>query len=141
VIFNQAGGILGGIFLGVLMDRLGGERILLGGFLLSAASLILFLVAPSGFWTWGALLLIIGACIGGAQFALPSLGTHYYPAAILATGTGWGSAAARGGAVVAPLLGGALLERGVPTQQLLTLLAVPALIAAVAMLGLARTRK
>jgi MFS transporter, AAHS family, 4-hydroxybenzoate transporter len=139
VVFNQAGGILGGILLALLMDRLGGERILLAGFLLSAAALLLFLVAPSGFWSWGAILLIIGACIGGAQFALPSLGTRYYPAAILSTGTGWGSAAARVGAFTAPLLGGALMARGITTPNLLTLLAVPALIAAVAMVGLAKT--
>jgi MFS transporter, AAHS family, 4-hydroxybenzoate transporter len=141
VIFNQAGGILGGIFLALLMDRLGGERILLGGFILSAATLLLFLITPSGFWTWGALLLVIGACIGGAQFALPSLGTRYYPAAILSTGTGWGSAAARVGAFVAPLLGGMLMAGGMSTQDLLTLLAVPALVAAVAMFGLTKARK
>jgi len=141
VAFNQAGGILGGLLLAWLMDRLGGERILLVGFLVSAASLLLFLVAPSGFWTWGALLLVIGACIGGAQFALPSLGTRYYPAAILSTGTGWGSAAARVGAFVAPLLGGALMAGGMTTQNLLTLLALPALVAAVAMVGLSRAGK
>ncbi|MBK9252481.1 MAG: MFS transporter [Proteobacteria bacterium] len=141
VAFNQAGGILGGLLLAWLMDRLGGERILLVGFLVSAASLLLFLVAPSGFWTWGALLLVIGACIGGAQFALPSLGTRYYPAAILSTGTGWGSAAARVGAFVAPLLGGALMAGGMTTQNLLTLLALPALVAAVAMVGLSKAGK
>jgi len=111
------------------------------GFLLSAAALLLFLVAPSGFWSWGAILLVIGACIAGAQFALPSLGARYYPAAILSTGTGWGSAAARVGAFVAPLLGGALMARGMSTPDLLSLLAVPALVAAVAMVGLARTGK
>jgi MFS transporter, AAHS family, 4-hydroxybenzoate transporter len=141
VAFNQAGGILGGILLAWLMDRLGGERILLVGFLVSTTALLLFLVAPSGFWTWGALLMVIGACTGGAQFALPSLGTRYYPAAILATGTGWGSAAARVGAFVAPLLGGALMAGGMTTQNLLTLLALPALVAAVAMVGLAKAGK
>jgi MFS transporter, AAHS family, 4-hydroxybenzoate transporter len=139
VAFNQAGGILGGVLLASLMDRLGGERILLVGFLLCATSLLLFLVMPAGFWTWGALLIVIGACTGGAIFALPSLGTRYYPAAILATGTGWGSAAARVGAFVAPLFGGALMARGMSTQDLLTLLTLPALLAAVAMFGLMKT--
>ena len=141
VAFNQAGGILGGITLALLMDRLGGERILLGGFLVCATSLLLFLVVPSGFWTWGALLIVIGACTGGAIFTLPSLGTRYYPAAILSTGTGWGSAFARLGAFFAPLFGGALMARGMSTQDLLTLLAVPALVAAVAMVGLMRIGK
>lgn len=141
VAFNQAGGILGGILLATLMDRLGGERILLVGFLVCATSLLLFLVVPTGFWTWGALLIIIGACTGGAIFTLPSLGTRYYPAAILSTGTGWGSASARLGAFFAPLFGGALMARGMSTQDLLTLLSVPALIAAVAMFGLMKAAR
>jgi AAHS family 4-hydroxybenzoate transporter-like MFS transporter len=141
VAFNQAGGIMGGLLLAWLMDRLGGERILLVGFLVCATTLLLFLVVPAGFWTWGALLLVVGACTGGAIFALPSLGTRYYPAAILSTGTGWGSASARVGAFVAPLIGGLLMARGITTQDLLTLLAGPALIAAVAMVGLLKAGK
>jgi AAHS family 4-hydroxybenzoate transporter-like MFS transporter len=141
VAFNQAGGIIGGLLLAWLMDRLGGERILLVGFLVCATTLLLFLVVPAGFWTWGALLLVVGACTGGAIFALPSLGTRYYPAAILSTGTGWGSASARVGAFIAPLVGGLLMARGITTQDLLTLLAGPALIAAVAMVGLLKAGK
>jgi AAHS family 4-hydroxybenzoate transporter-like MFS transporter len=122
------------------MDRMGYERTLLAGFLLCVAVLLAFLVAPSGFWTWGVMLLVVGACIGGAQFAIPSLAVMYYPPAILATGTGWASAAARTGAFIAPLLGGALIARGMQTSDVLSLLAMPAAVAALAMLLLARLR-
>ncbi len=116
VAFNQVGGILGGLSLAWLMDRMGAERTLFASFLLSAAVLIAFQVVAPGFWTWGVLLLLVGACFGGAQFAIPTLTAAYYPAAILATGSGWASAIARAGAFVAPLTGGALLAQGMATQ-------------------------
>jgi MFS transporter, AAHS family, 4-hydroxybenzoate transporter len=141
VAFNQVGGILGGLSLAWLMDRLGAEPTLVAGFLLSAVALIGFQVAPPGFWTWGVLLLLVGACIGGAQFAIPTLTAVYYPATILATGTGWASAIARGGAFVAPLTGGLLLSQGMATSRVLSLLALPALIAAIALYVLARNRR
>ncbi len=138
VAFNQVGGILGGLSLAWLMDRVGAERTLFASFLLSAAVLIAFQVVAPGFWTWGVLLLLVGACFGGAQFAIPTLTAAYYPAAILATGSGWASAIARAGAFVAPLTGGALLAQGMATSQVLSLLALPALIAAVSLFVLAR---
>lgn len=138
--FNQIGGIIGGISLATLMGRLGQERTLLVSYVLCAGVLLAFLIAPSQFWTWGVLLLLIGLGIGGAQFAIPALGATYYPPAILSTGTGWASAIARIGAFVAPLLGGALLKEGFSASSVLALLAIPALTAAVAMYFLNRTR-
>ncbi|MDR2216055.1 MAG: MFS transporter [Nevskiaceae bacterium] len=137
---NQVGGILGGLSLAWLMTRLGSERVLSAGFLLCMGVLLAFLVAPSGFWTWGALLLLVGACIGGAQFAIPTLLPAYYPPAILSTGGGWASAAARAGAFVSPLIGGQLLAQGMQSTQVLALLTLPAAIAAVSMLVLSRMR-
>jgi AAHS family 4-hydroxybenzoate transporter-like MFS transporter len=138
--FNQVGGIVGGLSLAWLMTRFGGERTLLGGFVLCTAVLLAFLVVPSGFWSWGALLLVVGACIGGAQFAIPTLTAAYYPPAILSTGAGWASAVARVGAFVSPLIGGALLAHGLMSQHVLALMALPALVAAMAMAMLARTK-
>ena len=139
--FKQIGGIVGGISLAWLMGRMGQERILLVSYLLCAMVLLTFLVAPSQFWTWGVLLLLNGLCIGGAQFAIPALGATYYPASILSTGTGWASAIARVGAFTAPLLGGALLQEGFAPRHVLALLAVPALVAAMAMYFLRRSRR
>lgn len=135
--FNQVGGIIGGLSLAWLMGRLGAERALVAIFVLSAVVMVGFLVVPSGFWSWGVLLLIVGACCGGAQFAIPTLAAAYYPPAILATGTGWASAVARAGAFVAPLTGGALMAQGLPSNQVLSMLALPTLVAATAMFALA----
>lgn len=136
--FNQVGGILGGLGLAWCINRLGAERTLVASFALSAIVLLGFQVVPSGFWSWGALLLLVGACFGGAQFAIPTLAAAYYPAPILATGTGWASAIARVGAFAAPLTGGALLALELDPSQVLSLLAFPALVAGAAMLALHR---
>ena len=139
--FNQLGGILGGVSLAWMMDRYGAERTLASGFLLNAVALALFLVVPSGFLSWGALLLVIGACTGGAQFAIVSLAATLYPSRILATGSGWASAVARVGAVASPLIGGALIATGVRPTQVIAGLAGPALVCAISMLALSRARR
>jgi MFS transporter, AAHS family, 4-hydroxybenzoate transporter len=139
--FNQLGGILGGLSLAWLMDRLGAERTLATGFAINTVALLLFLVVPSGFLSWGALLLLIGACTGGSQFAIVSLAASLYPSSILATGSGWASAIARIGAVTSPLVGGALIAAGVAPTQVIAGLAAPAVICIISMLALSRVRQ
>jgi MFS transporter, AAHS family, 4-hydroxybenzoate transporter len=139
--FNQLGGILGGISLAALMDRIGAERALATGFVINAVSLSLFLVVPSGLLSWGALLLLIGACTGGAQFAIVTLAAALYPSSILATGSGWASAVARIGAFASPLVGGALIAAGVAPTRVIAGLAVPAVVCVISMLALSRARR
>jgi AAHS family 4-hydroxybenzoate transporter-like MFS transporter len=139
--FNQVGGVLGGLSLAGLMDRFGAERTLAVGFAINAVSLLLFLVVPSGFFSWGALLLVIGACTGGAQFAIVSLAAALYPSNILATGSGWASAVARIGAFASPLVGGALIAAGVAPTQVIAGLAVPAVVCVISMLAMSRARR
>ncbi len=139
--FNQVGGIVGGLSLGRLMDRFGAERTLAIGFAVNAASLLLFLVVPSGFLSWGALLLLIGAGTGGSQFAIVSLAASLYPSSILATGSGWASAVARIGAFASPLIGGALIGAGVAPIRVIAGLAAPAMVCVISMLALSRARR
>ncbi len=139
--FNQLGGIVGGVSLASLMDRFGNERTLAAGFAVNVVALMLFLSVPTGFFSWGALLLIIGACTGGSQFAIVSLAATLYPSSILATGSGWASAIARIGAFVGPLVGGALIAARVAPTQVIASLAAPAVICVISMLALARVRR
>jgi AAHS family 4-hydroxybenzoate transporter-like MFS transporter len=139
--FNQLGGIVGGLSLGWLMDRFGAERTLATGFAVNAVSLLLFLVVPSGFLSWGALLLLVGACTGGSQFAIVSLAASLYPSSILATGSGWASAIARIGAAASPLVGGALIAAGVAPTRVIAGLAGPAVVCVISMLALSRARR
>ena len=139
--FNSVGGIIGGVSLAWMMDRFGAERTLATGCLVNAIALSLFLVVPSGFLSWGALLLVVGACTGGTQFAIVSLAAGLYPSNILATGAGWASAIARIGAFLSPLVGGALIAAGVNPIHVIAGLAGPALICSISMLGLKRARQ
>jgi MFS transporter, AAHS family, 4-hydroxybenzoate transporter len=139
--FNALGGIIGGVSLAWMMDRFGAERTLALGCIVNAIALLLFLVVPSGFLSWGALLLVIGACTGGMQFAIVSLAAMLYPSSILATGAGWASAVARIGAFIAPLIGGALIAAGVNPTHVIAGLAGPALVCAASMLLLKRARQ
>ncbi|HEV2701739.1 MAG TPA: MFS transporter [Steroidobacteraceae bacterium] len=136
--FNQLGGIVGGLSLAVLMDRFGNERTLAVGFAVNVVALMLFLGVPSGFLSWGALLLMIGACTGGSQFAIVSLAASLYPSSILATGSGWASAVARIGAFVGPLVGGALIAARVAPTRVIAGLAAPAVICVISMLLMRR---
>jgi AAHS family 4-hydroxybenzoate transporter-like MFS transporter len=139
--FNQLGGIAGGLLIAWLMDRFNAERTLATAFLVSATTLLLFVVVPSGLVSWGALLLLIGACTGGSQFAIVSLAASLYPSSILATGSGWASAVARIGAFASPLVGGALIAAAVAPTQIMAGLAVPAAVCIIAMLGLSWVRR
>jgi AAHS family 4-hydroxybenzoate transporter-like MFS transporter len=139
--FNQLGGALGGLSLAWLMDRFGAERTLAIGFAINMVSLLLFLIVPSGFFSWGALLLVIGACTGGSQFAIVSLAAALYPSSILATGSGWASAVARIGAFASPLVGGALIAAGAAPIRMLAGLAIPAALCVISMLALSQARR
>lgn len=57
-----------------------------------------------------------------------------YNLSVRSTGLGWASGVGRIGAIVGPTLGGFLLAKEFPLQQNFLIFAIPAVIAAVAML-------
>jgi MFS transporter, AAHS family, 4-hydroxybenzoate transporter len=130
-VMNQAGGIVGGLIIAWLIDR---GRILpamIGGYVVAAIALSLFLVVPSSVPNWVQLLLLIGAGISGGQVALNALSVLFYPPSLRATGAGWANTLGRIGALLAPLAGGLVLREldFEPVQQL-ALIIVPVLLCA-----------
>jgi len=125
----QGGGVIGGLVMARFMDRGATRAALVGGFCLSAASLLLFTVLPSG-TAWVALLLLIGAGVSGSQLSLNTLSAAYYPPAIKATGVAWALVIGSLGSVVAPLAGAWLIELRLSTVSILALLAVPSVLCA-----------
>jgi len=132
----QAGGVVGGLTMARFLDRGATRQALVVGFVLSAASLCLFMAVPSGA-AWVALLLILGAGVSGSQLSLNALSAAYYPPAIKATGVAWALLIGGIGSIVAPIAGGWMLEAHLSTIAILGLLAIPALINA-ACVGLMR---
>ena len=57
---------------------------------------------------------------------------QYYPTTVRSTGMGWASGVSRIGAIVGPVLTGALLTMNLPHQMNFLVIAVPGVIAALA---------
>ncbi|EIF31996.1 sugar phosphate permease [Burkholderia sp. Ch1-1] len=84
--------------------------------------------------------LIAGFFGNGAQVGLSALAGTIYPTLIRATGAGWAFGVGRVGAILGPLIGSALIANSATPQTLLMAMAVPAIVAAVAVGVLARHR-
>jgi AAHS family 4-hydroxybenzoate transporter-like MFS transporter len=130
-VMNQAGGIVGGLVIAWLIDRGRTVQAMIGGYIVVAVALSLFLVVESTVPNWVLLLLLVGAGVSGGQVALNALSVLFYPPSLRATGSGWANTLGRGGALLAPLAGGLVLQRLdlEPVQQL-ALLIPPVLLCA-----------
>jgi MFS transporter, AAHS family, 4-hydroxybenzoate transporter len=129
------GGIVAALGVGLLIDRLGAMRTLVSflalstvllfviGQLLASASaaVLLVLLAVCGFFVLGA--------YGGINVVLAS----FYPAHLRAAGIGWTKSVGRIGTLVAPVAIGAGLSAGMPETTIMSMFAVPALLAVVSL--------
>lgn len=136
------GGAVAALGVGMLIDRLGAVPVLVG-FLLTAgvalfaagqamepgsARLLIVLLAAAGFFSLGA--------YGGINVVLAG----FYPAPLRANGIGWAKSVGRLGTVIAPILIGLALSNGLAGAWIISLFAVPALLAAAAILAISATR-
>lgn len=127
----QAGGTLGALVLGVVIDRAGFRRVLLACFVLAAVA-----IAGVGRLDMASSLLfaavgVAGFCVIGGQGAVNALATSYYPTALRSTGIGWALGIGRFGSILGPLLGGEFLKMGLPAASIFLVLALPAVMCSV----------
>ncbi|MDP8990710.1 MAG: MFS transporter [Acidobacteriota bacterium] len=132
----QVGGMLGTFGMGWLIDRFGFIPVLgtsfgfgcIGIWLIGqpalALSLLFMVVFVAG---WGVM---------GGQPALNALAASYYPTYLRSTGVGWGLGVGRLGAIVGPVVGGALMNLRWSNRELFMAAALPALISGVVMFSL-----
>ena len=80
------------------------------------------------------LIFIAGATTIGTQILLYAGTAQFYGLSIRSTGLGWASGIGRNGAIVGPLLGGALMTAQLPLQLNFMVFAIPGAVAALAML-------
>ncbi|HEJ7271158.1 TPA: aromatic acid/H+ symport family MFS transporter [Serratia marcescens] len=113
-----------------LMDKMSGRRILIGYFLLGAATLFL-LGIQTPIHILYALLIIAGASTIGTQIAMSSYVARFYPGTMTSTGLGWGLGIGRIGAILGPFIGGLLIDMNLTLQQNFIAFALPSLLAAV----------
>jgi MFS family permease len=133
------GGIVAALGVGVLVDRFGAMRTLITftlvsgvllfavGQVLASASeaMLMALLAACGFFVLGA--------YGGVNVVLAG----FYPDELRAVGIGWAKSVGRIGTVIAPILIGFGLSGGVSETSIMSLFAVPAVVAALALAAIA----
>jgi len=130
------GGIVAALGVGLLIDRFGAARVLAS--FLVAASVLLFvigrLMATAAPGLLLALLVVCGFFALGAYGGVNVVLAAFYPPAIRALGIGVTKSVGRVGTVIAPVLIGIGLTAGVREQTIMGLFAIPAAIAALAVL-------
>lgn len=132
------GGTVGAILIGRLMDRFEPHRVLAAAYLVAGGFVILLgnaVAAP-----WLLVLAIFGAGFGvaGAQVGINALAAGFYPTASHATGVSWANAVGRTGSVLGSMVGGVLLSLGWDLATVFAAAALPAFLAALAMLAKSR---
>jgi MFS transporter, AAHS family, 4-hydroxybenzoate transporter len=133
----QIGGVVGTVALGSVIDRFSFRALALVYF---AA---VFAVGAIGQLGHSAVFVTVaifaaGFCIVGGQIAANALAAGYYPTSVRATGVGWALGIGRVGAIVGPLIGGALLDMKWSAGEVFLMAAAAALCAALAAFSLSR---
>jgi len=137
------GGIIAALGVGALIDRFGPTRVLVTSLLVSAALLLwighVLATAPVAVL---ALLLVLAGFFGlGAYAGINVVLASFYPHHLRALGIGMTKSIGRVGTVIAPVLIGFGLDAGMQQTTVMSLFAAPAILAAVALLVIAATRR
>lgn len=125
------GGMAGAIGGGVLADKFHLKPVLSTMFTVGAIALVLLGFNSPQFVLYS-LIAVAGAATIGSQILLYTFVAQFYPAAVRSTGMGWASGIGRIGAIVGPVLTGALLTLELPHQMNFLAIAIPGAIATVA---------
>lgn len=127
------GGMVGAIGGGILADRFHIKPVLYIMFGIGAVALVLLgLNSPT--MVLYSLIAVAGAATIGAQILLYTFVAQFYPASARSTGMGWASGIGRIGAIVGPVLTGALLSFELPHHMNFLAIAIPGVIAALAII-------
>jgi AAHS family 4-hydroxybenzoate transporter-like MFS transporter len=124
------GGIVGTLLEGPLMRMFGVYTPMAVEFVASIALVVLAAQIFANFELMIAVTFVLGISVQGAQAGLNVLAAMYYPTAMRSTGVGWSLGIGRIGAIVGPLIGGAMLELQWTPREIFLAGALPAFIAA-----------
>jgi AAHS family 4-hydroxybenzoate transporter-like MFS transporter len=134
------GGVFGAIMVGRMMDWFNPFVILSLTLAVTACCIVLV-----GHSIGDPLILPVAVCItgfgvAGSQNSLNTVSGMLYPTAIRSTGVGWSMGIGRIGSIVGPVLGGIFLAAQWDVSMIIMVQSIPALIAAICVLGLPRVR-
>lgn len=126
-------GGVGAVFFGWLMDRFNANRIIAVGYALTAVS-IWWIGQEAGSLGWLVVsVFVAGTIMNTAQSSMPALAAAFYPTSGRATGVAWMLGIGRFGGIAGSFLVAELTVRQLGFSQIFTVVAVPGLIAAVAL--------
>jgi len=133
-------GIMGSLAQGRLMNRYGAYVVMVSEFLVSTLLIGSLSFAAGSLSFIMAVTFVLGFTIQGAQGGLNALAASFYPTAMRSTGVGWALGIGRVGSIVGPVLGGIMLSLDWSPQQIFVAGAIPAFIAALAVMVSGRSR-
>ncbi|MDM0021493.1 MFS transporter [Variovorax saccharolyticus] len=133
VLALNAGAIAGAIGGGLLADRFHIKYVLICMYAVAAVSIALlgYRMSTELLYVFVAL---TGACTIGTQIVSSAYIGQFYPMSVKSTGIGWALGVGRSGAILAPIIIGSLVAMQLPLEKNFLAIAVPAVIAAVAMM-------
>jgi len=133
LVWANVGGAAGGAVLGLLAPRAGVKALTITLMLASALMLAVFGAGWTSLPQLSLVCALTGFCTNGAVVGLFAILARCYPTATRATGTGFAIGVGRGGAVLAPIVGGLLFRAGHSLQFVALVMGMGSLLAAVAL--------
>jgi len=132
----QVGGMLGTVALGLVLQRLGFVPVLTACFAVAAVNLAILATPSLPLGALAAVAFVVGWGILGGQPGLNAFAATFYPTDLRSTGIGVALGVGRFGAILGPLVAGALMARQWSHEELFRAAAVPALVSAAVMLSM-----
>jgi len=132
------GGIIGTLLQGPLMKAFGVYPPMVVEFVASVALVALAAQIFASFDLMLVVTFVLGISVQAAQAGLNVLAAMYYPTVMRSTGVGWALGVGRVGAIVGPLIGGAMLKMHWTPREIFLAGAVPAFISAVTVIASGR---
>ncbi|MFP5391871.1 MAG: MFS transporter [Gammaproteobacteria bacterium] len=126
------GGGIGTILAGYLMDRVNPHKVVATAYLLTGG--LIFAVGQGGsVELLSVLIFLAGTTMNSAQSSMGSIAAAFYPTHCRATGVAWMLGLGRFGGISGALIGASFMRWNLGFDSIFTLLAIPAVIAALAL--------
>lgn len=124
----QAGGTLGSLFAGWLMDRFNANLALAVIYFCGGLAIVALGFSPAEVGMMSGIAFLSGFCFNGANTGMNALSASYYPTHARATGSSWMHGVGRVGAILSAFVGAEMLSLGWSFSLIFVLLAIPALL-------------
>ena len=127
-------GGVGAIFFGWLMDRFNANRIIAVGYALTAVAIYAIGQTAGNVGALVVVVFVAGTLMNTAQSSMPALAAGFYPTVGRATGVAWMLGIGRFGGIAGSFLVAELTRRQMGFSEIFMLVAVPGVVAAIALL-------